>query len=131
MPIPAHKVFCAHAVRLSYCFGVDGVVDSHVPFVVETSFGRSMGNARPGCECICQSQGFVQQFIWFYNAIEESPPLCFVTGERASRVQQFARLPLADNSGAMRKRPYQPRITYNDQKMRPYSGACLNADHWP
>ena len=95
--VGAAKVFGLHTYRLSLSFAFYGLINGHIPFLLELRFGDAIGKSGASCYLLCHGLGQFQGLI--ANAIKKPPPFTLRSCHGLTRIKQLAGSTLADNPG--------------------------------
>ena len=83
------------SLTLAFSFAFYGLINRHIPFLLELRFGDAIGKSGARCYLLCHGLGQRQRLI--ANAVEKSPPFTLCRCHGLTRIKQLAGSTLTDN----------------------------------
>src|SRR5581483_3401200 len=100
------KILRRHTQSLRLSFGLDGLVNAHVPLLLQHLLRHRMRKRRPVSEIAGERTGIGEQRSRFAEPSHEPPTLGLLATDATTGVKQLSRTPLADDARQHRARPH-------------------------
>ncbi len=96
--VGAREILRLHADRLGLRLGLDGLFETHAPFLVEHGLGHHVCERRPRRDAAGIIERFGFELIGGHDAVEEAPGEPFFGGHGAARVEKVGGASLPDDA---------------------------------